>query len=54
MDTVMDTASSRRTQAGHAGPVQINAFRKNPMGVAFDPEGLVKAYEAGLGEVIAG
>jgi len=38
------------TKAATAAYFQTAAFRKNPIGVAFDPEALVQAYEAGAPE----
>ena len=38
------------TKAATAAYFQTEAFRKNPIGVAFDPEALVTAYEAGAAE----
>ena len=38
------------TKEATAAYFQTEAFRKNPIGVAFDPEVLVKAYEAGAPE----
>ena len=36
-----------QTKEATAAYFQTEAFRKNPIGVAFDPEALVEAYEAG-------
>ncbi|TAJ41264.1 MAG: biphenyl 2,3-dioxygenase [Reyranella sp.] len=38
------------TKEATAAYFQTAAFRKNPIGVAFDPEALVQAYEAGAPE----
>lgn len=38
------------TKEATAAYFQTEAFRKNPIGVAFDPEALVKAYEEGAPE----
>lgn len=38
------------TKAEAAGYFQSDAFRENPIGVAFDPEEMVRAYEAGVPE----
>lgn len=38
------------TKAQTAAYFQTDAFRKNPIGVVFDPETLVRAYEAGVPE----
>ncbi len=38
------------TKAETAAYFQTGAFRKNPIGVAFDPEELARAYEAGVSE----
>ena len=38
------------TKEATAAYFQTEAFRKNPIGVALDPEALVKAYEAGAPE----
>jgi catechol-2,3-dioxygenase len=38
------------TKAETAAYFQTEAFRKNPIGVAFDPEALAQAYEAGTPE----
>jgi catechol-2,3-dioxygenase len=39
-----------RTKEETAAYFQTAAFRKNPIGVAFDPEALARAYEAGAPE----
>jgi catechol-2,3-dioxygenase len=38
------------TKQATAAYFQTEAFKKNPIGVAFDPEALVQAYEAGAPE----
>ena len=38
------------TKEATAAYFQTEAFRKNPIGIAFDPEDLVQAYEAGAAE----
>jgi len=38
------------TKAEAAGFFQTDAFKENPIGVLFDPEELVRAYEAGVPE----
>jgi len=38
------------TKEAAAGFMQTDAFRQNPIGVAFDPEELARAYEAGVPE----
>ena len=43
----VDRYGTKETTAAY---FQTEAFRKNPIGVAFDPEALVKAYEAGAPE----
>lgn len=39
-----------RTKEETAAYFQSDAFARNPIGVAFDPEALVRAYEAGMPE----
>jgi catechol 2,3-dioxygenase-like lactoylglutathione lyase family enzyme len=38
------------SKAGAAAYFQTEAFRRNPIGVAFDPDALASAYEAGVPE----